>query len=153
MPQLDIDLSNDNPLSSRELLPGGDYTVIILDSKVKHTKAGDGRYLEITLQVIEGPHKGRFVWDRIGLWYSSEKAREIARRTLRAITDAIGHSPVVANSDSLHNKPLVASVTMKQDEGYGPSNEVKGYKAAGSGASFTPAAGSAQRGARPAWAK
>lgn len=155
MPDLNLDLTNDTVLSSRDPLPTGDYMVIITDSTVKPTKDSSGRYLELTLQVIDGEHKGRLVWDRIGLWYASEKAVEVARRTLKSITEAIGHPPTVQKSESLHDKPLIARVALQQDAGYGPKNEVKGYRAStGAAPQPRPTAPLPQGGgSRPAWAK
>lgn len=154
MAQLDIDLSNDAPLSSRDPLPTGTYLAVITDSTIKPTKDQTGRYLELTFQVIDGEHKGRLVWDRMGLWYASAKAAEIARRSLRSLTDAIGHSPVVKDSATLHNAPVLIDVTLRQDPGYQPTNEVKGYKVAnGSPAPRPVPAPAPATGARPVWAK
>lgn len=149
MAQIDLDLSDDQPLASRDLLPDGDYLVVISDSTVKETRDRTGRYLELTMQVIDGEHKGRYVWDRVGLWYASAKAVEIARRTLRSITDAIGHSPVVKDSATLHNKPLAVTVRKKQDEGYQPTNEVKGYAPPATRPAAPPASAPSSR---PVWA-
>lgn len=155
MPDLNLDLTGDTVLSSRDPLPTGEYPVIITDSTVKTTKNGDGRYLELTLQVTDGEHKGRLLWDRLGLWYASEKAVEMARRTLKSITEAIGHPPAVAKSESLHDKPLIARVQHQQDMGYGPKNEVKGYRASSSAAPQPrPTAPlPPSDGARPAWVR
>lgn len=112
---------------SFEVLPAGDYDVAIVGSVVQATKAGDGKYLSLELQILNGPHKGRKLFDLLNLWNPSPKAKEIAQGTLSAICRAVG---VLTPQDSqdLHNKPLVATVKIRKDEQYGDKNEVKGYK-------------------------
>lgn len=144
---------------SREPLPPGDYAVMITASEQRQTKALTGHYLQLEMQVLDGPHAGRRLWDRLNLWNTNEKAVEIARRTLREITDAIGHPPQVADSEALHGRPLVAHVEVRQDSGFGVGNEVKGYRA--SVAARAPAAPRAPAAApapaapagRPSWMK
>lgn len=111
-------------------LPTGEYPVIITDSEMKPTKRGDGQYLELTFQVIDGPSKGRLVWARLNLENPSPKAVEIAQRDLSAICAAVGHTVVLTDSQKLHNRPLVIRVEFvpagpkNQRDG----NEVKAYK-------------------------
>jgi hypothetical protein len=134
-----FDASTITPDAPREVLPDGDYPVIIEASEWKATKAGTGQFLELTLQVIEGPQKGRKVWDRLNLSNPNTQAVEIAQRTLSAICHATGVMKV-SDSAQLHNLPLLAKVKVSQGPN-GPSNEVKGYKKLdGVVGSVTPAA-------------
>ncbi|MFO7900232.1 MAG: DUF669 domain-containing protein [Planctomycetota bacterium] len=60
-------MANLNGFNAREVepevgfepIPAGKYLAIITGSEMKDTKAGTGRYLELTFEVIEGKHKGR----------------------------------------------------------------------------------------------
>lgn len=126
-----MDLSNFNvstvDITNRfEALPAGDYVVMITASQEKPTKAGTGKYLELTLEIQSGPMQGRKLWDRLNLVNQNSKAVEIAQRNLAQICHAVG---VMApkKSDDLHYKPLVVVLKVKSDEN-GMSNEVKGYK-------------------------
>jgi hypothetical protein len=115
------------PSGSFDLLPKGDYEVLIIDSEMKATKNGDGEYLALELQVTSGEHKGRILWTNLNLRNPNAKAEEIARGTLSAICRAVG---VLTPQDSseLHNKPLLAVVRIKTDPTYGDKNEVRGFK-------------------------
>lgn len=135
-----------DPTDNFAPLPPGDYPVVITESDMKPTKSGSGEYLQLTLEVIDGPMKGRKLWDRLNLVNSNTTAVEIAQRALSQICHAVN---VMTPQDSheLHGKPLVATVATKDEPGYGVRNEVKKYGAM-NGAQ--PAAMAAQPAAVPA---
>lgn len=119
-------------------IPAGEYLMQIIDSDMKPTRDGTGQYLELTLQIIDGQYKGRLCWDRLNLVNKSQKAVEIAQRTLSAICRAVG-VPSVQDSAQLHNKPLIGKVKYVDAQGqYDAKNEMKAYKPA-SAAPATPA--------------
>ena len=108
-------------------IPAGKYTCVITSTEMKPTKAGDGEYLQVELEVIDGPYRGRKLWDRLTLKHPNEMTVKIARGTLSGICRAVG---VMAPKDSveLHNLPLVASVGLKKRDDTGDlTNVVKGY--------------------------
>ena len=80
MPVFDFDVSTyEAPKkTSFEPLPPGDYNAIITDSQMKITKAGTGEYLELTMQVIDGAHSGRRLWERLNVVNANKTAEEIA---------------------------------------------------------------------------
>jgi Protein of unknown function (DUF669) len=132
-----FDASGVEPNAPREALPPGNYKVQILQSEMRVTKAGTGQLLWLDLEVLEGPHQGRHVYDQLNLINPSPMAEEIAQRTLSAICHAIGQLQV-SDSEELHFLPMMVKVAVTR-EGY---NEVKGYRpvqTAATGAS-TPAA-------------
>jgi hypothetical protein len=100
---------------------------MITESEMKPTKSGDGRYLQLTFQILEGPYKNRFVWARLNLHNANATAVQIARSELSAICRAVG---VLAPKDSceLHNLPVTVHVRCKKrvdtDE---VVNEIRGY--------------------------
>ena len=117
------------PTSNFEPLPAGKYLAVITDSEMKPTKSGTGQYLQLSLQILEGPYKGRYVWARLNLHNPNPTTVQIARQELSAICRAVG---VMQPTDSveLHNIPLVISVKCKKREDTGEiTNEVKGYEA------------------------
>jgi hypothetical protein len=116
-----------DPTTDLEPIPAGKYLAMITDSEMKPTKNGDGRYLQLTFQVLEGPYKNRFVWARLNLHNANETAVKIARAELSAICRAVG---VLTPRDSceLHNLSLVITVKLKKREDTGElQNEVRGY--------------------------
>lgn len=121
-----FDANTVEPAKPMDVLPDGDYAVIIEDSKWVETKKKDGQFLELTLQVVDGPAKGRKLWDRLNLSNPNPQAVEIAQQTLSAICHATGVMQV-ADSAQLHNLPMLAKVKVKPGDN-GPMNEVKGYK-------------------------
>ena len=111
-----------------EPIPADKYLAVIAASEMKQTKAGDGQYLELTFQVIDGAYKGRNLWARLNLDNPNDTAVKIARSELSAICRAVG---VMAPKDSheLHDLPLVVSVKLKKRDDTGEmTNELKGYE-------------------------
>jgi hypothetical protein len=156
---LNFDANNVPPTSPFTPLPNGKYTMAIVESEVKPTANGAGKYLQLTLQVLDGDHKGKKVWERLNIVNNSKEAQDIAQRQLSAICHATGVMKL-SNSSQLHDKPMLVRVVVKQDVGFEPKNEVKGYEAL-SGA--TPPASTSTAAAAPsappqaanvpAWAK
>lgn len=134
MVQLAFDATQVAPQESFDPIPAGTYNVIIEDTEMRDTRSGTGQYLLITMSVLDGPHAGRKLWDRLNLINPNPTAVEIANRQLSAICHAVGR-PQIADSVDLHNKPLAVKVKISQREGYDPSNEVSGYKQAAGGTS------------------
>jgi len=154
MAQLNFQAANVSPESQFTPVPNGDYPVVITESEMKDTKSGGGQYLQLVLEVIEGPYKGRKVWDRLNLVNSNVTAVEIGQRALSQICHAINHLNLT-DTVELHGKPMVAKLVVKQSPGYDDSNEVKEYKAY-SGAAPIAATPPAQVAApsmnKPSWA-
>jgi hypothetical protein len=118
--------NNVEPMTEFEPIPAGKYLAVITASEMKPTKSGNGSFLELTLQVVEGQFKGRLLWERLNLDNPNPLTVKIARSELAAICRAVG---VMEPRDSceLHNLPLVVSVKQKTDADGEMRNEVKGY--------------------------
>jgi len=117
------------PQGSLDPIPAGWYTAIITDSEMKETKSLTGEYLQLRLDVVEGDHEGRVVFDRLNLKNSNRTAVEIAQRQLSAICRAVGVMQPQDSSD-LHDRPLRVKVSIRPArDGYDASNEVKAYSA------------------------
>mgnify|MGYP000049952867 FL=1 len=145
------------PATSYEPIPADWYKAVITETEEKPTKAQTGSYLQLTIEVIEGQHQGRRVFERLNLKNPNSVAVEIAQRSLSSICRSIGvNNP--QNSEELMDKPLMIKVAVKPAQGeYGASNEIKGYDAVG-GATTAPApaavAATASAGAStPPWKK
>lgn len=90
MAQIAFDASGVEPAAPLELLPPGKYVAQIVQSEMQPTKLGDGQMLCLELDILEGPHRGRKLWDRLNLVNRSQQTMEIAQRTLSAICHAVG---------------------------------------------------------------
>lgn len=132
-------------------IPADKYLAVITATEMKPTKNGSGEYLQIELEVIEGPHKGRKLWDRLTLKHPNDLTVKIAKGTLSAICRAIG---VMAPKDSveLHNLPLVISVGCKKRDDNGEiTNVIKSYAKRESAATARPAPSLNGAGSPPPW--
>ena len=109
-------------------LPVAQYVLIAVGSEMKPTNQGNGEYLNITFEVIDGPYKGRKVWSRLNLINANETAVQIAQRELGALCRAVG---VITPDDSseLHNKPFLATVEIELDEKKRERNTITKYEA------------------------
>lgn len=126
MPVFDFDVSTYEPpkRTSFEPLPPGDYNAMITDSQMKATKAGNGEYLELTMQIIDGAHSGRRIWERLNVLNASKVAEEIARSQLNGIKAACNIEKL-ESSEQLHDIPFVISLDIDRRE---PTrNKVMGY--------------------------
>lgn len=145
-----FDATEVEPNAPRDPLPEGRYLCVIVNSEMKPTKSGSGQFLELELEVIDGPHKGRRVWDRLNLQNPNETAVRIAQGTLSAICRAVG---VLRPNDSceLHNLPLEVVVKCKKREDKPDewTNEIRGYEKRGSSAASAPSAKPVAAGAAP----
>ena len=127
MSTLNFDANTVEPSTGFDPIPAGKYPVVIVESEMKPTKSGTGRYLELTFEVIDGEYRGRKVWARLNLENPNATAVEIARAELSAICRAVN---VMQPRDSveLHNLPLVITVRCRKNPDTDETtNEVKGY--------------------------
>ena len=128
MAQLSFDATTVEPTEAFAVIPAGKYLAQIVTSEMRPTKDGNGHYLWLELDILEGEQKGRKLWDRLNLENPSEKAVEIAQRTLSAICHATGQLHV-GDSEELHFKPMIVTVRVRAaSDQYAASNEIRGYE-------------------------
>lgn len=128
MATLQFDATKVEPAGISSQLPvsGPDgYGVIISASEMKENKDKTGGYLELTLQVIDGEHKGETGAYRLNLFHSNAKTVEIAYRQLSAVCHAVGVFQV-ADSSQLHNILFKAVVGLQKGDNPEGYTEVKG---------------------------
>jgi len=144
-----------------EPLPAGWYTATISQSELKDTKAGNGQYIKLRYDITGPTHQGRVMFGNLNIKNANPKAEEIGRQQLGDIMRAIGLAKVT-DTDQLIGGQIGIKLEVKQDEQYGASNEVKGFKSlsgsAAPAAAVIPAKAAAPAPAAPAkaappWAK
>jgi len=104
----------------------GKYKVEIVDSSEEISAAGN-RYAKLKLSIMEGTHKGTWVWDNLNLYHPKESVQGTARQILNTITKACG---LVGCNDTseLHYKPLFALLDVEPADGdYKAKNVVRKY--------------------------
>ena len=127
MALIDFNAEAIEPQSDFSPLPVGNYTVVITQSEMKPTKTGNGQYLQLSLQVVEGEYKNRLIFDRLNIYNANEVAQQIAQKALSSICRAVGvmHPK---DSEELHDKPFSVKIGIRPASGaYGESNIVRGY--------------------------
>lgn len=144
MAQFNFNAQSHTPAStpSRSPLPKGTYQAIVMDSTIKPTKAGTGQYIELVLQVIEGPHAGRRHWDRLNVSNPNKTAEDIALAQLQSLCQAVGVTNMT-DTYQLHDRPF--SVTLDIDRKEPDRNRVVSYQSAGWSQDSTQAAPPAAR--------
>lgn len=95
--KLDLDLSGVKTLSSKTVVPTGNYPLEIVGCEVKETKSGGGYYLQTDYKVLDGEHKGSVLVDRHNIKNENEDAQRIGLATIKTILTVGGHK----NPDSL----------------------------------------------------
>lgn len=120
-----FDASTVEPATPFEVLPPGKYLVQIVASEMRPTKDGLGQYLFLEIDVLDGQHAGRKLFDRLNLINANPDTVQMAQRTLSALCRAAGKMQV-SNSDQLHLIPLHIDVKVKPPKGqYGESNAIR----------------------------
>jgi len=139
-----------------EPLPAGWYTATISQAELKATKAGNGQYIKLRYDVTGPSHQGRVVFGNLNIKNANPKAEEIGRQQLGEIMRAIGLAKVT-DTDQLIGGQISIKLDVKQDEKYGASNEVRGFKSVSGSvapmAASVPASAPASTKAAPPWAK
>jgi hypothetical protein len=152
MPQFQFDASEVAPQQSKsyEPLPRGMYQAIVIESSIKPTKAGTGEYIELVIQVTDGVHSGRRLWERLNVSNPNKTAEDIARAQLASLCQAVGVTKL-SNTEQLHDIPFAMEVDIDRKD---PTrNRIYGYGSLQLAAQTKPAAAPAAAGAAKPWAK
>ena len=119
-----FDATSVEPTTPFELLPAGKYRAQIVESEMRVTKNGMGQFLWLMLDILDGEHKGRKIFDQLNLVNPNPTTVEIAQRTLSAICHATGKMHV-SDSEELHLIPMTIQVKIRPPKnGYGESNAI-----------------------------
>ena len=133
------------PEQKSEILPVGEYTMQIIKSDIRDTKAGTGFYLQLEFEVLGPTNAGRRYWDRLNLKNPNSDAEAIAKRQFRDIYTALGFALPPEDSEEMHFKQLRVNIRHKPNKLNGELETQARYKSASDAA---PAA--APQAAKPA---
>lgn len=138
--------------SSHDPIPAGVYEALITDSEIRATRAGNGKGINLTFEILSGPHKGRKVWAWINFQHPKAEAQRIGQEELARICKAVGVGKL-DDTNQLHNLPMMITVAIDKDDQ--SRNVIKNYKAkdgaAPAQASAAPAAGAAVASGEAPW--
>lgn len=110
--------------SDFELLPPGEYPVMIESAVIKDTKKCTGKKLEICAAIVDGPGKGRKLWDNYCIQHQNPKTESIARSKLAKLCKNCGIS-LMRSEQELVGKTVVANVVV--DDKYNKIKEYSSY--------------------------
>lgn len=131
MPSIDFDVTQYEaaPRSDFAPLPPGEYTAVVTRTDLKPTKAGNGEYIELTIEIMDGDYSGRKVWERLNVNNPSEQTMQIARSQLNQLATALSQLPL-KDTDQLLEIPF--TLTLDIDRKDNTRNRVMGYSSASS---------------------
>jgi hypothetical protein len=121
------------PQESYDPIPSGEYVAQVVDSDIKDTKNGTGKYIKLTWEIIDGEYTGRKLFENYNIINSNPQAVEIGERQWAAVQAACGKY-AVTDTEEVHAIPCFVKVGIRPAQGnYGPQNSIKGYKPAVAG--------------------
>ena len=110
----------------------GEYTMLMESAELKENSKGTGSYFAVKFQVLDGPYKGRLVFDNWTYQNQSEVAQNIGRGKITSLSKAVGfkEGQVVRDTNDLCNKPVIGVVKIQEGKGeYGDKNVIQAFKA------------------------
>jgi len=114
-----------------DAVPEGWYTVVATKSDLALTKNGDGVMLKLTFEIVEGKYSGNVIFENMNVQNPNDEAVKIALRNLSALCHAINVMDPQLPGDSLLRIPLKIRVSLQQEVGFNPKNEIKAYRHVG----------------------
>ena len=118
MSTINFNANEVEPSTGYDPIPAGKYQAVITESEMKPTRTGNGQYLQLEFEIIEGEYKNRKVWARLNLENANADAVRIARADLSAICRAV---------NVLQPRELTITVRCKKNQDDEIVNEIKGY--------------------------
>ena len=127
-----------------EVLPSGKYKCAMVGDELKDNKAGTGKILTVSLQVIEGQYAQEIVKDNINITNPSAVCQAIGQGTLKKICNLCNVQFPPTETIGLMGKPMVITVGVQEfvSNTTGKtlkSNTVKKYEAADTAIPAAPA--------------
>jgi hypothetical protein len=122
-----FDATTVDPSGGFHLIPPGKYLAQIVTSEMRVTKDGTGQYLQLEIEVIDGPESGKKVFDRLNLQNANSTTVAIAQRSLSQICHAVNVLSV-SDSEQLHARRMLIDVRIEPGQGqYRDQNRVVSY--------------------------
>lgn len=113
-----FDPSQEEDVAEFDTIPPGIYRVAVIDTAVKPTRKGDGKYMSVAFQVLAGEHKDRRVFTNFNLENSSEQAQKIGRSEYKRFLATIGITQPLKSENEAHkamaNKTLSIEITHRK---------------------------------------
>lgn len=105
-------------------IPPGFYACMITDVQTRTAKTSGKDYISFTLDVIDGKHEGRKVFDNLFVKSDSDFAVEIARNKLHTLALALDEK-VLKSKDQVMNRTVIVEIDVEKKD---DRNVVRGYR-------------------------
>ena len=96
-----FDADQEKEFGGFEPLPAGVYNLKIIDTDFKSYPKGNSRAAQVAMQVVDGEHKGRQLYNNYLVEHDSEKAVAFGRSELGALLRACGVPKLQSENDFL----------------------------------------------------
>lgn len=100
------------PQTAMEAVPGGWYNAAITSGEITVNDGGAGRRMALEWTVLDGPYKGRKIFDGFNYIHSNPDAQRIAQGQISALCHAVGVYQV-NDVQQLFNKPHAIKVDIE----------------------------------------
>lgn len=117
-----FDATQVEPQQPMEAIPPGWYPVVISDGETKANAGGAGVRMELEWTVLDGPFKGRKVFDGFNIQHPNAQTQEIAQRQFSAICHAT-QVLRVQDVSQLFQKPHQIQVDQEPGRWVGADNQ------------------------------
>lgn len=124
-----LDLSNVEEQKGFEVVPQGDYLVIVDDAQVKDTKSGTGAYINVKFLITEGEYKNRAIFNMFNIKNDNQQAVKIGLEQLKAFLKISGYKTPesIESVTDLIGLTATAVVKNKKDD-YGDKAYISYFK-------------------------
>lgn len=108
-------------------IPAGQYIAQIISSKIQQTNAGDGEFIKLQAEVIQGEYQKRLIFVNLNIKNPSTVAVEIGQKELATLCRAVNVLDL-QDTNQLHNIPFIATVGITEARGkYDAQNKIVNY--------------------------
>lgn len=109
---------------ANQLIAPGRYDLIPIATELVDTKAGTGKILKVTFEVVsECAFKGSRLWENFNWTNPNATAQRIGRSQFATVCRAV-NKPNLDDSDEILNIPFKAKVVIEENQNYGDSNKI-----------------------------
>jgi len=105
-----LDANVEESTGGFDLIPEGKYHAVIVKDLVKDTKAGDGKILELAVQITAGEYAQKTVTDRINIVNKSAQAQAIGQGQLKRLCRLTGIEYPPADTAGMYGQPLEITI-------------------------------------------
>lgn len=105
-----------------DVIPKGEYRLVISGEELKDTKANDGKRLNIKLTVVGGQYGNRSFFEGLNVVNKNPTAQAISQQLLKKICEAIGLVNMTDTSQLLNgsggqiSKPFLGYVDIREND-------------------------------------